>query len=413
MVREVLTARVQESTLAVRAGEIESVRRADVTRTGLRLYDGAAIGVAGGLGDPDLGQLEARARDALAAGIAYGARPGRESTRREEIRADLEGVDALLAETEAVLAHARDAHPDLIFFNMVKAARHEVRLENDTGLDLAHVGHSFQVALLYKERGSHHILDGQVVTHGTRWDRDAYLAMLDATCEAFRTPAALPPGEVLPVVLPATSGLAKPLDWFARHLDGRAFASGASPLAELAGEAAFSPEFTLVQSRHPDDGAGAFFDAEGVWSPGDRVPLIDAGTLVGPFTDRRTAHAHDLPLTGAAAGPHDGVPQLAAPMLVARPGTRSVAEILDGHLAVYVAISSGGDTSATGDWAAPVQQAFLTDGTRLLGRLPELALRGNLFRMLGDDLLGVSADDFPAGTRERALVCRAGVEVIG
>ena len=61
---------------------------------------------------------------------------------------------------------------------------------------------------------------------------------------------------------------------------------------------------------------------------------------------------------------------------------------LNGQMAVLVVASSGGDFTADGSFAAPVQVSFLFDGERIIGKLPEFTIRSHLYKMLGDDYIG-------------------------
>jgi len=57
--------------------------------------------------------------------------------------------------------------------------------------------------------------------------------------------------------------------------------------------------------------------------------------------------------------------------------------MLGGRKAVFVLIASGGDCTPYGTFGPPVQTAFLFDGEKLTGRLPELRLESNLYDMSG------------------------------
>jgi len=71
-----------------------------------------------------------------------------------------------------------------------------------------------------------------------------------------------------------------------------------------------------------------------------------------------------------------------------------------------IAIASGGDFTPDGKFATPVQVSYLTDGVKLLGRLPELTIKGSLFDFFGRDFIGVSSDKLYLSGNERMLVTR-------
>lgn len=57
-------------------------------------------------------------------------------------------------------------------------------------------------------------------------------------------------------------------------------------------------------------------------------------------------------------------------------------------MAILVVVSSGGDFTPDGSFAAPVQVSFLFDGERIIGKLPEFTMRSNVYKMLGEDYIG-------------------------
>ena len=85
-------------------------------------------------------------------------------------------------------------------------------------------------------------------------------------------------------------------------------------------------------------------------------------------------------------------------MLVPHPFTLDVEsagtlkEILNGRDAIWLCMASGGDITPAGDYATPVQTAYLYRDGKLVGKLPEFNVRGNIFDMLGKDYLGTSSD---------------------
>ena len=168
--------------------------------------------------------------------------------------------------------------------------------------------------------------------------------------------------------------------------------TGASLFTEHIGKDTFHKDLTVWQTHNPEDGIYPFFDMEGRVNPGLRVPLIENGTILNGYTDKKVAQKYKLPYTGCASGVYDSIPKLAQADLKLKTSELSLKQLLNGKLGVFMYISSGGDFSSNGDFATPVQLAFLTDGENLLGRLPELNISSNIFSMFGADYIGVSRD---------------------
>lgn len=403
MKREKIVERIRMSTISVVDTAVEAIRSNDEVRTGLRLHAGDHIGVAGALGRCDLAALEKQASDALALQIPYPFALERERRRHEQLCSDLTGLEQGLAELERVLDELR-LYKDFSFSGNAKLIKDVNEHSNDLGLELRSDISLFAVSLLFKEANSGSILDGFVGHVGLHWDGAAFLHNARETLEAYRNRVELPANETLPVVKVASGcGMDSPFGFFMNSLNARSFATGASALAKHHRERVFNRAFTLWQSRRPETMFTPFFDAEGVVNHGDRIALIDAGQVVAPYADKKSAADFGLPPTGAASAAYDGLPSLACPSFEALPAAQTMADLLDGRPAVFVSISQGGDFTPDGQYAAPVQLAFLFDGKRLIGRLPQLQISSTVFDMFGDDFIGVGSDTWPGGSKEHLL----------
>lgn len=70
-----------------------------------------------------------------------------------------------------------------------------------------------------------------------------------------------------------------------------------------------------------------------------------------------------------------------------------VKQLLDGRLTVVPIRAAGGGFNEKGEYVTPVQTAMLCDGERMIGRLPEFAIKGSMFDMFGKNFIGVGSDD--------------------
>jgi PmbA protein len=220
--------------------------------------------------------------------------------------------------------------------------------------------------------------------------------MLGNFSQAVPLPAT---GKVLAVMEPDLI-LGKMLE----SLNGESVARGASLFCDKMGSKAFSEQFCFRQDRTAEKMHTPFFDSEGVQNPEDCCALIAEGVILKPYSDKKNAAVLGAQSTGSAGGPYDETPSLGMPPVSITPGHKTLKELLNGEKALLIAMASGGDYTAQGDFASPVQLGMLTDGGHLLGRLPEFNVRGNLFDLFGADFVGVSSDKTLFG--ERALVVR-------
>ena len=388
---EKYTTRVQELSLNVVQTEIDSIRKKDITKTGLRVYQDGKIGIAGAIGDYDEGALTQKAIDALALGISYPYDISSDRVETVEPESDLSEGQAFVSEMGQMLAELRGAQPSFSFSDKIALRTKDVRLVNDRGLDLQYSSTSIQVDLDIKDKGSSNILDAWAGYDGWRYDRAEFLRLTNVICDAYRRQVDIEEG-THPVFFLVDDYVY--LGKLMESLHGLLYGTGGSLLSGKTGEKLFADHFTARQSRHWQDGViGPFFDTEGTVNEGYRFNLIQDGVLLSPMTDKKHAAKFGLPLTGSASGDYDSVPTLGrwSPIQIASTG-KTMKELLNGEQGVLVWIAAGGDFTPDGHFATPVQLAYLFDGETLVGRLPELNVSSHLYDMFGKDFIGVSTD---------------------
>ena len=134
----------------------------------------------------------------------------------------------------------------------------------------------------------------------------------------------------------------------------------------------------------------SFWDADGIVHKGDKLCYIKNGKILRGFADKRIAAKYGVECTGSAHHEYSDIPHNGWVNFRITPVQKTPKEILDGRLAVLPVQYSGGGFSDTGEYAMPVQMAYLTDGEKILGRLPPFTMRSNMFAMFGKDFIGVA-----------------------
>ena len=241
------------------------------------------------------------------------------------------------------------------------------------------------LGLILKEKKSANVFDGFLQYYGRTFDLDKFWEFNEELLAAYRKKVSLPEGERLPVFMLEFYELE---NFLSRSLNGELYATGSSIFSNKIGEQLFNEKITIQQNRDPKYRPQAFFDMEGVVLKDDAYNLIEKGRLVNVYTDKRTAHTYNLPHTGAASGAYDGMPTLSRAPLRFVVDSHDIKAALDGQMAILVAVSSGGDFTADGGFAAPVQVGFLFDGQHIIGKLPEFTMRSHLYKLLGEDYIG-------------------------
>ena len=245
--------------------------------------------------------------------------------------------------------------------------------------------------LLIKHVDSVNVFDGFLSKISRTFEKEVFLQEAGRVLESFRTPAELPTMDEMgkmPVILSSSHLLGK----FVSDLNGEQIGGGTSLFAGHLGEKLFSDDFSLVQDVSAEQYLVPFFDMEGFDREANPVTFIEKGVIKQGYTHKKSAAQYNMPLTGAADCGYDGVPTLSAPPMSIVPSSHTLKELLQGQLGIWIMVASGGDYTNEGNYAAPVQLAMLTDGERLLGRVPECAIAGNLFELFGKDYIGVSKD---------------------
>jgi PmbA protein len=387
--KEIYTGKDKSTTISIAANKIHSIRAKTITSTGLRIYRDGCMGVAGAQGKADLNLLEQKAGEMLKMKIPYPYEPSR-NHRENVARAFTTPRDFNLAtETEEIIACITNQFPDILLSHQVSMHEVESSLSNENGLDLRYSDSFIGMGMVFKEKTSANIMDGYFGYGGREYDRNLFTGRFIELLKAFKTKAELPAKPVLPVIFTTDGSITNKLN---AELNGLQIGTGGSLLAPFIGKQKFHQDMTIWQSHNPDDGLMPFFDMEGTVNPSYRVALIENGNILQGYTDKHIAAKYKLPYTGNAGGSYDSIPKITSAFMQFKPSGRTLKELLNGEQGVFVYVSSGGDYTHSGDYGTPVQLAFLTDGENLLGRLPELNIGSNLFRMFGEDFIGVSSN---------------------
>lgn len=391
MIREKYIKRVKEISINIVQTEIESVRKKDITKSGLRVYDNSYIGVAGTVGKVDERELEKRAVENLKLEIPYPYMPSENNVKKVDYREGIFSDEEFVNEIDELLRNLREEFSDFIFANKINVTEMETKLTNDVGLDLSHKDRVIQGEIVIKEKSSINVFDAFALYLDRQYDGKQFLKMIRETLDAYKNPVKLPNEGKMPVVFMDYDTL--PLTKLIEELHGYKIGTGASLFKDYIGEKKFNENFTFYQSAEREDLVDTqFFDAEGVVNKDYKYALIENGRIITPYTDKKTANQFNLPLTGSATADYDTVPSLSPRYFKVASSNKTLKDLLGGQLAVAVALASGGDFTAEGVFGTPVQLAFLTDGEKLIGRLPELSLSGELFSMFGEDFIGRSED---------------------
>ena len=401
MIKEKYTNRIEEVSLKIVQGKINSVGKKDITKTGLRVYKDSKIGIAGAIGEFDEEMLEKKAIERLKLNISYESKVSENHKEYISIESNLPEGRALINKFESVINKLAKENDDFVFNGKINIAIDSHMLKNSENVDLTYKRRGVDINLDIKEKTSANIFDLGISFETNNFSESEFLQYSNNILRAYRNKIELPERK-LPVVFLNNSFQILIKFW---DLNGLKFGTGASIFSEYINQKKLSDNFTLYDSRNPEDSKKPFFDAEGVVNDDYRYKLIENGIIKAPFTDKETARIYNLPSTGSALCEYDGVPGVNRwPNIVVKPGKKTAKELLGGDMGIFIDVAAGGDFTADGKFGTPVQVAYLFDGDKFIGRLPELQLNGHLFDFFGNGFRGVSSDTISPSIKEHYMV---------
>ena len=385
MQKEFITIREKETAVKIQNTKIDAIRTKDIVKKGVRVYKDGKIGISGAVGNISDKDLVDNAIENLSANISYPYDLSADLKDHRDYSKEKISSNELMELADEILEKLRKEYSDFDFSERINTKEISCTMKNTQGLDLEYKDAYMSLGLILKEKKSANVFDGFLQYYGRSFDLDKFWEFNEELLAAYRKKVSLPEGERLPVFMLEFYELE---NFLSRSLNGELYATGSSLFSNKIGEQLFNEKITIQQNRDPQHMPQPFFDMEGVVLKGDAYYLIEKGKLVNVYTDKRTAHTYNLPHTGAASGAYDGIPTLSRAPLRFVVDSDDIKAALDGQMAILVAVSSGGDFTSDGSFAAPVQVGFLFDGQRILGKLPEFTMRSHLYKLLGEDYIG-------------------------
>jgi len=227
--------------------------------------------------------------------------------------------------------------------------------------------------------------------------------LIDRTIEDFRngrTNVSVSTGPTTVILTPrAVSDVFLTLNY---GLNGSMVDRKVSPLTGRIGETIFDERISLCDDGHMSTGySSALFDDEGV--PMQRTQLIDGGVLKSFITDLRTAAKLDMPLTGNGLKLKRLVQtkelgQMPSPEITNwsmaggdKPYAELLSEVGDGVIVDSIMGIMMGNLVA-GDFSGNVDLGFKVEGGKIVGRVKDTMISGNVYSLFKDNLVALSKE---------------------
>ena len=400
MIKEKYIERLRETSINIASNTLESIRKKDITKTGLRVYKDGKLGIAGALGSYNERELQERALKNLI--IPYDYEVSRGLKRTIDNSKEILSSEEFVHEVEELLRIISHKHKGFGIYNKIKLINKETSLENTEGLELISRDSYVNMELMFSDKAIAGLEGFFWVLENRKYNRSNILEDIDELCNAYNNLLPIRKKSYMPVIFMEWDSM--PYLKFMTDLNGNKLGSGASIFSGELGKKKFSDSFNLYSTRNPQEVKVPFFDGEGTVNEDYRYNLIEKGVIVSPFTDKRTAKKYGYALTGAAECEFDGPPTLTAPPMKIGVSNKTLKELVAGEEAIIALMAQGGDYTQEGGFATPVQVPLLFDGERIIGRLPALQVSSKIYNMFGEDFRGVSKDYMIPSCENRALV---------
>lgn len=405
MIKEKYNVKKEEVSVNITNNVVDSIRFLKTDKTGFRVYDGNKIGISGIEGEYDENEMFEKAKANLDNNIEYLPKPTEnvvESFVIDEV--DISDKD-FLTNIKTLIEKLHNKYPNIIFSNKINLSKKEYTIENDLGTNLKYSDKYYDFGLLFKEKQSGNIMDMIYEARFRDYDESKIIDDVSEMIDNYRKEATIQAGEQL-VVIDFDYFAGK----FASDLNSMIVMNGASLFSGKVGETVFSKDVTIYEDKNPDENFGRpFFDAEGIVNKDYRYKVIDEGKFVSPLVSKKEALMFNLPITGTANCSYDGVPGCSPSGFTVKKSGKTLKELLNGQKAVYVSVASGGDFTSSGDYASPVQLAYLIEDGKIVGKLDDITIAGNLFDMFGKNFVGRADDSILRAFKSCPLVLRMNI----
>ncbi len=176
-------------------------------------------------------------------------------------------------------------------------------------------------------------------------------------------------------------------------LNGKTVLQGTSPLAERLGERVVDARISITDDATLSGVPGSrMSDDEGV--PSRRLPLVDAGVAANFIYDLQTAGKAGARSTGSGERSLSSPPSPSAGVLLVGEGDASLEEMIAGideGLIVERLLGAGQSNVLGGDFNANVLLGFKVEKGKVIGRVKDTMVAGNVYKAL-NDLIAVGSE---------------------
>lgn len=303
-------------------------------------------------------------------------------------------VDQAIAEGRQALEHLRQAAPELKCDATIETRTYRVELANSRGLYSGYDKSYFSYQLSGVAVVDGHLLfvgDGRRGC-GLKLESQEMVGKMARLLRQAKKSTDVKPGR-MPVLF---SHEAMYLFWMALGLgvNGKMLQKRSSPLQGRLGERVLDPRISVTDDPHLKLATGsAPHDAEGVCTA--RLPLFQRGVFRSFIYDLQTAGIMGTASTGHGQRDFSYQPTPGISNLVITPGRKSMSELvrkMDRGIVIHDLLGAGQSNLLAGDFSANIGLGFAVQRGRIVGRVKDAMVAGNVYQMLRDNVQEISRD---------------------
>ncbi|MBY0413281.1 MAG: hypothetical protein K2Q18_03915 [Bdellovibrionales bacterium] len=389
---DILETSEESLTIDVVGGQINSSRNKNITKKGVRLFEGQKIYTTSFVGKISDQEILKKAQGTKTVGINYDYDiPTFENMKmvdEESLKDPLYKIQETLELTQERLARYSN---EFVFNGKFERSYYNTSLKNEAGSILSRSGGGSSWYYLFKKVGSANLFDGYFEESGRILDLEDVLDKNIPYLEAYNNLLTFQNGKY-PVLFVDGAKISK----LTESLRADKYCEGSALYSGKLNEKILSKDFSLFDINYlPEKGILRKFDEEGVVRKIAKLPLIENGVLKNVIADLRNAKKYGVEATGNGRRSFDSPVGLGFNGLLIGKGSRSTQEILKGlNECVVVFMASGGDFTDKGDYSTPLQLAYLVKKGEIVGRLPQLTVKTTTEDMFNSRLIEIASDGF-------------------
>lgn len=393
MKHDIYSINEESLTVEVVAGQINSSRNKNITKKGVRLFEGNKIYTTSFVGDISDADLVKKAQGAKSVGIPYDYQlPEYQSLKMVDEESFKEPLSKIQEAIETTQERLRSLSNEFVFNGKFSRSINTVMIRDDKGALLEKKFGTNEWYYLFKKVGSPNLMDGYIEGSGRTLDINDVMERNIPFISAYNNEIKFQNGKY-PVLFVDGGQLTYKLS---ESLRADKYCEGSALYSGKLNQQIFSKDFSLYDVNYsPEHGVYRKFDEEGTIRKIARLPLIENGVMKNIVSDLRNAKKYGVEATGNGQRSYDSAVGIGFNSLVVGAGKRSTQEILKSlDNCVIVFMGHGGDFTDKGEFSTPLQLSYLVQKGEIVGRLPQLTVKTTTEDMFNTRLIEIASDGF-------------------